>query len=67
MDTNIDNLKRFLENVRSIGFWGRVFGWRRIKDQLIDAATDLERLLASYEHEKGRAAQAVQNRASASR
>jgi hypothetical protein len=61
MDTNIDNLKRFLDNVRSIGFWGRLFGWRRIKDQLIDAIADLERLVANYENEKGRAADAVQS------
>jgi hypothetical protein len=61
MDTNIDNLKRLLENVRSVGFWGRLFGWSQIKDQLIEAAGDLERLLANYENEKGRAALVVQN------
>ncbi len=60
MDTNIDKLKRLLENVRSVRFWSRLFGWRRIKDQLIDAAADLERLIANYENEKGRADLAVQ-------
>jgi hypothetical protein len=61
MDTNIDNLKRFLDKVRSVGFWGRLFGWRRIKDQLIDATGDLERLVANYEYEKGRAVLAAQD------
>jgi len=61
MDTHIDNLKRLLENVRSVGFWERLFGWRRIKDQLIDANGDLERLLANYGNEKGRADLASQN------
>jgi hypothetical protein len=38
------NLQRLLENIRTISLWDRLFGWRRIKDQLMAAATDLERL-----------------------
>jgi hypothetical protein len=37
----MDHLRRLLENIRTIGIWDRVFGWRRIRDQLIDATTDL--------------------------
>ena len=52
MNTNIDNLRTLLENVRVIGFWRRLFGWRRLKHQLISANADLERLLANYENQK---------------
>ncbi len=61
MDTNIDNLKKFIESIRSIEVWVRIFGWQRIKNQLIDATADLERLVANYENERGRTSLAVQN------
>ena len=37
-------IKRLLEDIRTIGLWGRLFGWKRIKDQLMTAAAELERL-----------------------
>ena len=42
--TATNNLKRLLENLRTINLWERLFGWKRIKDQLMTAAADLERL-----------------------
>src|SRR6185312_12369075 len=63
MNTTIDNLRRLLESVRSIGFWGRLFGWKRVKDQLIDATADLERLLANFENERGKVLTAEQSSA----
>jgi len=36
------NLDRLLDNIRTINLWGRLFGWTRIKDQLIAATADLE-------------------------
>lgn len=38
------HLKKLLESIRTIGLWERLFGWKRIKDQLMVAAADLERL-----------------------
>ena len=48
MTTDTSNLKRLLENIRTMGLWDRLFGWKRIKDQLMAAAADLERLQAQY-------------------
>ncbi|HWB94476.1 MAG TPA: hypothetical protein VG605_21625 [Puia sp.] len=42
--TNIDKL---LDNIRRINLWQRLFGWARIKDQLIAATADLELLKAT--------------------
>jgi hypothetical protein len=34
----MNTLKQLLQEVNAIGFWGRIFGWNRIK-QLLAAAT----------------------------
>ena len=52
MNTNMDHLRRMLENIRAIGLWGRLFGWRRVRDQLIDANAEFERLLADLSSAK---------------
>ncbi len=44
--TDTSNLKGLLENIRTMGLWDRLFGWKRIKDRLMAAAADLERLQA---------------------
>lgn len=44
--TDTSNLKRLLENIHTMGLWDRLFGWKRLKDQLMAAAADLERLQA---------------------
>jgi hypothetical protein len=49
MDTNLDNLKRFMETIKTAGFWTRLFGWRRIRNQLVDASADLQKLLSHNE------------------
>ncbi len=46
MDTNIDNLKRFFETIKTAGFWTRLFGWRKIRNQLVDASADLQKLIS---------------------
>ena len=48
--TDTSNLKRLLEHIRTIGLWQRLFGWQRIKDQLMAAAADLTRLQSEFEH-----------------
>lgn len=36
-----DHLKQLVEAVRNAGFWGRLFGWGRIRKLLVYAASDL--------------------------
>jgi hypothetical protein len=42
--TNSYNLKKLLETIGTISLWERLFGWKRVKVQLMGAAADLERL-----------------------
>ncbi|MFM7671989.1 MAG: hypothetical protein ACKO6Q_05275 [Bacteroidota bacterium] len=41
----MNSLKHFLQEVNSIGFWGRIFGWGRIKRMLVDALSELQLLV----------------------
>jgi hypothetical protein len=45
MEANFDSLKRLFETLRSIGFFGRLLGWSRVKSQMLEAMADLQRLL----------------------
>ncbi len=49
MDNQYDQLKRLFENLKTIGFWGRIFRWKYIKNMVIDAAADLQRLQMNNE------------------
>lgn len=49
MENNLDNLKRFMETIKTAGFWTRLFGWRKIRNQLVDASADLQKLLSNSE------------------
>lgn len=51
MSHNIDNLKKLFDQIRSISFLGRVFRWKRIKDQLIDAIADLQGFISAMDHQ----------------
>ncbi|CAN5347227.1 hypothetical protein BH11BAC5_BH11BAC5_32960 [soil metagenome] len=52
MESNLDNLKRLIESIKTIGLWGRLFGWGRIRNQLVDAATDLQKLVSNADNLK---------------
>jgi hypothetical protein len=52
MHANFDHLRRLLERIRTISFWDRLFRWRRVRDQLIDANGDFERLWTDYTRER---------------
>lgn len=52
MDNNIDNLKKLIENLKTLGFWQRIFRWKYIRQQLVDAVSDLQRLLTNSENLK---------------
>jgi hypothetical protein len=49
MDSNFDSIKRLFENLKGIGFLDRIFGWSRIKNQMIDASADLQKLISKIE------------------
>lgn len=49
MDSSFNNLKMLFDNLKSMGFWGRLFGWGKIKTLLIDASADLQKLTSSIE------------------
>ena len=46
MDFSIDSLKILIEKVKSVGFFQRLFNWGGIKSLLVDAASDLQRLVS---------------------
>lgn len=50
MEQNIDSLKRLLDSIKTIGFWGRLFGWSSIKQLLVDASADLQKLISRVEN-----------------
>jgi hypothetical protein len=49
MDNHYDNLTRLFDQMKSIGFWGRLFRWKKIKNLVIDAASDMQRLQMNNE------------------
>ncbi len=52
MEFNQDNLKRLFEKLSSVSLLERIFGWGKIKSQLIEANGDLQRLVANVERFK---------------
>jgi len=48
MESNTDNLRSLFDKLKTISFWQRLFGWKQVNNQLIDAYGELQRLLTSY-------------------
>src|SRR6478736_9146877 len=48
MDT-FDNIKKLFGSLKEINFLGRLFGWGKIKNQLIDASADLQKFISKTE------------------
>ncbi|GAA4752989.1 hypothetical protein [Flavisolibacter ginsenosidimutans] len=44
MTANLLTVKAFLDKVKSLGFWGRLFGWTAVRHDLVDAASALTSL-----------------------
>ena len=61
MDFNFDNLKRAIDQLKEVSFFQRLFGWGKIKSQLIDANGDLQRLAAIVENLKNENAKLANN------
>jgi hypothetical protein len=49
MDTNFDQIKRLFESLKEINFFGRLFGWGKVKNQLVDASADLQKMISRVE------------------
>src|SRR3954470_20765066 len=50
MPIETDNLRSFIEKLRSISFWERLFGWKAVRNGLIDAASSLNSLMGRIDH-----------------
>lgn len=49
MNTNIDNLKKLVESIRNISLLQRLFGWGKIRQQLIDGVYDIQKMESALE------------------
>jgi hypothetical protein len=49
MEFSFDYTKRLFESLKSIGFWGRIFQWKAIQNQLTEANGELNRLIGITE------------------
>ena len=47
MDTNYDNLKNFIEKIKTLSFFDRVFRWKVIRDLLLNTYSDLQKLTSN--------------------
>ena len=61
MDNNLDNLRRFIETIKTAGFWTRLFGWRKIRNQLVDASADLQKLVSNNEQLSSKISECEEN------
>jgi hypothetical protein len=50
MTLNIDNLKRLIESIKTIGLFQRIFTWNKIRQQLIDGVADIQKMESAIEH-----------------
>lgn len=47
MDNNYDNLKSFIERIKTINFFERLFLWKNVRQQLINAVADLQKMTSN--------------------
>jgi hypothetical protein len=53
MSSHLLAVRSFLDKVKSLSFWGRIFEWSRVKQDLVDAASSLataQSEMATAEH-----------------
>ena len=50
MNTSLDNLKTFLNQIKAISLFDRLFRWRRVKEMYADALVDLQRVQMALDH-----------------
>lgn len=49
MDNNLDNLKKLIDRIKTIGFWERLFSWKNISQLLVDAVSDLQKIVTNLD------------------
>lgn len=49
MEMNFDRIKVLFENLKNIGFLGRLFQWGEVKNQVIDASGDVQKLISEID------------------
>lgn len=49
MEPATDGLRSFLNDLRSITFWDRLFRWGRVKSALVDASAELQKVIFSVD------------------
>ena len=47
MDNNYDNLKNLIERIKTINFIERLFLWKNVRQQLINAVADLQKITSN--------------------
>ncbi len=57
MDTKSEKLNLFFDKIKTIGFWQRIFGWRRIRELSYDAYGEFKELVNSLDRVIGEADQ----------
>lgn len=50
MDNNFDNLKKLIDRLKTIGFLERLFSWRKVRELLIDAVADLQKITGNADN-----------------
>jgi hypothetical protein len=50
MNTSLDNLKTFLNQIKAISLFDRLFRWRKVKEMYADALVDLQRVQMALDH-----------------
>lgn len=49
METGFDSIRRLVNELKTLTFWGRIFKWGGVKSTLVDASADLQRMISGYE------------------
>jgi hypothetical protein len=49
MDNNFDRIKKLFESLKELNFFNRIFSWGKVRNQLVDAAADLQKMISRVE------------------
>lgn len=49
METGFDSIKKLVHELKTLTFWDRIFKWGTIRETLVDASADLQRMISGYE------------------
>jgi hypothetical protein len=49
MNTNFDRIRKLFESLKELNFFSRLFSWGKVKNLLVDASADLQKLISRVE------------------